>query len=319
MPGVGDVDDDGKNEIVCGSAWKVFVLNWNKNTKKFEETVIKTTTGDNYPFACVIKDSDGDGKNEIHVGYSSPMISIFVWNGTSYEIKFEKKWPGEGEVIEGVDVGDVDDDGTPEVCVGTDVVHILQWDGNTFAEEAVLPTFGVLAVVAIGDCDNDGKNEINAGSVMIDHNQDYMYWVYKYSLEPQKNDEEKRGSGSLKVTVEGGALGKTLKDASVAAWNLETKTWYDVQPDNLQKTPYTRDDLPEGEYLLRALMEGYQIKEDTITINAGQETNYTFSLKPTSESRSIAFNYQSNNFIKQILMNIFDNFPVLTKFLQLQI
>lgn len=319
MPGVGDVDDDGKNEIVCGSAGKVFVLNWNKNTKKFDEIVIKTTTGDNYPFACVIKDSDGDVKNEIHVGYSFPMFSIFEWNGASFEIKFEKNWPGEGAVIEGVDVGDVDDDGNAELCVGTDVVHIMQWDGSMYVEEAILPTFGDLAVVAIGDCDNDGKNEISAGSVMIDHNQDYMYWVYKFGLEPQKNNEVKTGTGSLKVIVEGGALGKTLKDASVAAWNLETKKWYDIQPEPLLKTPYTRNDLPEGQYLLRALMEGYQIKEDTININAGQETSYTFSLKPTSESRLVPFNNPSNNFIRQILMKIFDDIPFLTKFLQTQI
>ena len=320
MPGVGDIDDDGENEIVCGSWLKVFALDWKKDTKQFDETVITSTTKYDYPFACVIKDSDGDGKNEIHVGYQSPKISIFEWNGASYEIKFEKEWPGEGAVIEGVDVGDVDDDGNAEVCVGTDVVHIMQWDGTTYIEEAVLPTYGDLAVVSIGDCDNDGKNEINAGSVMIDHGQDYMYWVYKYDLEPQKNDNGKRGTGSLKVTVEGGALGKTLKDASVAAWNLETKTWYDIQPDKFLKTPYTRNDLPEGQYLLRALMEGYQVKEDTITINTGQETSYTFSLKPTSESKSITFNYQSNAFfIKQILMKIFDDIPFFTKFLQLKI
>lgn len=187
MAGLGDVDYDGENEIVCGSENKVVVLDWNKNNEEFEATVIQKTYGwEGYPFACICKDSDMDGKNEIHVGYYSPWITIFEWNGTGYELKFEKYWPGEGVVIEGLDVGDVDDDGIAEVCAGTDVIHILQWDGNTYVEEAVLPTFGDLAVVCIGDCDNDGKNEINAGSVMINHGQDFMSWVFKYGWKSNK-------------------------------------------------------------------------------------------------------------------------------------
>ena len=187
MAGLGDVDYDDENEIVCGSANKVVVLDWNKNSEQFESTVIQRTYGwEGYPFACVCKDSDMDGKDEIHVGYYSPRITIFEWNGTDYEIKFEQYWPGEGVLIEGLDVGDVDDDGIAEVCAGTDVIHILQWDGDTYVEEAVLPTFGDLAVVCIGDCDNDGKNEINAGSVMIDENQEFMSWVFKYGWKSNK-------------------------------------------------------------------------------------------------------------------------------------
>ncbi|ENO12234.1 hypothetical protein MBGDC06_00630 [Thermoplasmatales archaeon SCGC AB-539-C06] len=110
---------------------------------------------------------------------------MFEWNGTGYEIKFEKEWPGEGVLIEGLDVGDVDDDGIAEVCAGTDVIHILQWDGSTYVEEAVIDeTFGSLAVVNIGDCDNDGKNEIHAGSVIVSQGQDFMSWVFKYGWEP---------------------------------------------------------------------------------------------------------------------------------------
>ena len=59
-------------------------------------------------------------------------------------------------------------------------------DGSTYVEETVLPTFGTLAVVAVGDCDNDGKNEINAGSVMVDQGQDFMSWVFKYGWESTK-------------------------------------------------------------------------------------------------------------------------------------
>jgi hypothetical protein len=183
MAGMGDTDQDGENEIVLGSGDKVVVLDWNKETEEFVPTIILDDPGsgwEHHPFACVCKDSDMDGKDEIHVGYYAPRITIFEWNGEAYEIKFEHIWPGEGLLIEGLDVGDVDDDGLAEVCAGTDVVHILQWNGDSYVEEALLKTFGDLAVVCIGDCDNDGKNEINAGSVIVQPGQDFMSWVFKY-------------------------------------------------------------------------------------------------------------------------------------------
>jgi len=189
MPGIGDVDEDNENEIVCGTSNKVFVLDWNKETNQFDETIIKSTSGwENYPFACVCKDSDGDGKNEIHVGYYSPRITIFEWDGNSYITKYEKYLPGEGAVIEGLDVGDTDNDGYAEVCVGTDKIHILQWDGSTYVEEALIDeTYGDLAVVAVGDCDNDGLNEIHAGAVAVEYGQNFMSWVFKYGWEESSN------------------------------------------------------------------------------------------------------------------------------------
>ncbi len=281
MPGLADIDDDGKNEIVCGSGFKIFVLDWDAENKIFEETIIKETGEDYYPFACVLKDSDMDGKNEIHVGYWSPMISIFEWNGTGYEIKYEKEWPGEGTLIEGLDVGDVDNDSFNEVCAGTNLIHILQWNGDTYIEEAVLPTFGHLAVVIVGDCDNDGLNEIHAGSVMIDEGEEFMSWVFKYGLETRDYKQTDSGYGRLTVDTTQAKLGTLLKNASVAAWNLETGTWYDIRPKNTEFSTYTRYDLPEGDYLIRAHMEGYQPQEVNINIYTGEETTHTFTMKQT--------------------------------------
>jgi len=57
-------------------------------------------------------------------------------------------------------------DGIAEVCAGTNLVHILQWNGFTYIEEAVLPTFGGLAVV-----------------------QDFMSWVFKYGWESNRSED----------------------------------------------------------------------------------------------------------------------------------
>lgn len=186
MPGLGDVDDDGENELVCAYANKVVVLNWDSEKKVFVPLeILKTYPGTDSPFGIVCKDCDNDGKAEILLSYYDPRIRIFKWNGTGYETQFDISWPTGDPVIEGIDVGDTDDDGLNEVCAGAGVTHILQWNGTTYVEEAVLPTFGWMAVVCIGDCDNDGKNEINAGNVEvnIEGGEQFTEWVFKYGWE----------------------------------------------------------------------------------------------------------------------------------------
>lgn len=186
MPGLGDVDDDGENELVCAYANKVVVLKWDKENKVFvSQEILKTYPGLNSPFGIVCKDCDNDGKAEILLSYYAPRIRIFKWNGTGYATQFDKTWVGGEPVIEGIDVGDTDDDGLNEVCAGAGMTYILQWNGTTYVEEAVLPTFGWMAVVCIGDCDNDGKNEINAGNVEVnvDAGEQFTEWVFKYGWE----------------------------------------------------------------------------------------------------------------------------------------
>jgi hypothetical protein len=180
MAGLGDVDNDGENEIVCAYENKVMVLNWDAPNNTFISTRIYRSLLQDSPFGVVCKDCDNDGKAEILLSYYAPRITIFKWNGTGYPIQFDITWSDGEPVIEGIDVGDTDDDGLNEVCAGAGVTHILQWNGTTYVEEAVLPTFGWMAVVCIGDCDNDGKNEINAGNVDVESGQQFTEWVFKY-------------------------------------------------------------------------------------------------------------------------------------------
>jgi hypothetical protein len=182
MAGLGDVNNDGKNEIVCAYANKIMVLQWDAVNKVFQPTMIKQyLKTQDAPFGCVCKDCDGDGKAEILVSFEAPHITIFKWNGSGYATQFDATWKDGDPVIEGIDVGDTDGDGIPNVVAGAGVTHILQWNGTTYVEQATLPTYGEMAVECIGDCDNDGKNEINAGNVFVDTNeQPFMEWVFKY-------------------------------------------------------------------------------------------------------------------------------------------
>ncbi|PNX48721.1 MAG: hypothetical protein BV457_03135 [Thermoplasmata archaeon M9B1D] len=180
MSGLGDVDYDGENEIVCAYSNRVMVLNWDAQNSMFVPTNIYQQYGQDFTFGVVCKDCDNDGKAEILLSYYSPRVTIFKWDGADYQIQFDKTWPNGEPVIEGIDVGDTDDDGLNEVAVGAGQTYILQWNGTTYVEEAVLPTFGWMAVVCIGDCDNDGKNEINAGNVDVEPGQKFTEWVFKY-------------------------------------------------------------------------------------------------------------------------------------------
>jgi hypothetical protein len=235
---------------------------------------------DRYPFACIVKDSDLDGKAEIHVGYSYPEINIFEYNGEKYELIFEKTWDGEWGVIEALDVGEVDNDGTPEVCVGTNLVHILQWNGETYVEEAVLPTYGNLAVLNIGDTDNDGLNEIHAASVGIDNGQDYMFWIFKHGIEGL-TEPENYDTGALEVTVQ--SKFSPLNGGSVGALNLENSLWYDLQPAYNTEGLYRRPDLPDGQYYVRGVVDGYQVQDTTLDINKGETTSHIFTLQSKSK------------------------------------
>jgi hypothetical protein len=312
MAGMGDIDYDGKNEIVCGSGFKVWVLDWNEDTNMFEATVIKETIPDYdneyfpYPFACVCKDSDMDGKVEINVGYMIPEISVFEWNGDFYETKFEIGWENEYSIIEALDVGDVDGDGINELCAGTNLVHILQWNGETYEQEAVLPTWGWLAVLNIGDIDNDGQNELNTGSVGIDPGEDYMSWTYKFGWENNINepsDEE----GAVEVHVKSKIIGTGLGSGSVAAWNLKTHTWYDLQPIWNDWGGYRRYNLPTGEYLLRVTLDSYKSQETQIFIESGEVTSHTFNV----EVESLIKNTLNSQILNQLFLLLLNKFNIL--------
>ena len=136
---------------------------------------------------CLIGDCDNDGNIELIMSGGpfrfwsrTPEIVVFKWNGWRLVKTAIYDDPVTRGYVYMVGIGDVDNDGVNEVCVGTNVVHILQWNGAGFDEEAVLPTWGGLAVTNIGDRDNDGFNEINVGNVWIYPGEKYMSWVFKY-------------------------------------------------------------------------------------------------------------------------------------------
>ena len=179
FPWIADVDEDGQNEIIVGPGNQLVVLDWDGT--QLIPTILNEF--ESHVFGTVSKDSDGDGKPEIHVTFYDATFAVYEWKNDGYTEKYYIEWDGEWGTIEAIDVGDVDGDGTEEVCVGTNYIHILSWNGETYEEEYVITeTYGFLAVTCVGDFDNDGLLEINAGSVGVEGDDSYNSWIFKYGI-----------------------------------------------------------------------------------------------------------------------------------------
>jgi len=106
---VGDLDGDGKNEVVIIDRDKVYVYKWQKN-RLFQFKAIEKTWASNYIYVSVA-DLDGNGRAEIYVSNLSQTVSSLVleWDGGKFkEISSGESWlfrvvdlPGKGKTLVG--------------------------------------------------------------------------------------------------------------------------------------------------------------------------------------------------------------------------
>jgi len=189
----GDTDNDGRTEVIAcisdgdyatAGTW---ALNWNAATGQWQETLVYgglIAGGTHY--GVTVGDVDGDGIPEIGIGNNVEQYGagacLFEWYGTSYRKVWEGSWSGEYPVIEAVAIGDADNDGNNEFCIGGGYVHIIGWTGSSYVEESTITyTSGVLSGVIIGDCDTDGLNELKACDIIIGPGKE---WIFRYLKPP---------------------------------------------------------------------------------------------------------------------------------------
>lgn len=115
---VGDIDGDGKNEVVCGTHWYKYVDGeW--KTHKFSSGYITTK--------CAIGDIDGDGKNEILLSEGDPFVYGKMQGGKAAWFKpkgqIEDMW--EEHVIDehlidahSLQLGDICGNGVLDILIG---------------------------------------------------------------------------------------------------------------------------------------------------------------------------------------------------------
>ena len=269
---VGDVDGDGKVEIVTGGSYNdgtrevAQLCVWDGSTLALKNDKTWYWSGNTYITSVAVGDVDADGKTEIMTGgyYTSintDVAQLCVWNGSTLALKNVQAWNwGLGTFIFSVAVGDVDADGKNEIVSGgyysdgvRDVAQLCVWNGATLALKNVQTWYWgsgtFINSVAVGDVDADGKAEIMTGGWYNDgtryvaqlcvwngatlalKNVQTWYWTsstYIFSVAVGDVDAD----GKAEIVTGGLYFDGTREIAQLCVWNGATialknvQTWY---------------------------------------------------------------------------------------------
>jgi hypothetical protein len=180
-----DYNDDGHMEILIANdpssgGNHVTALGWNINTNKFYyETSWTCPTGNGMAVPMVWSgDVDNDNKTEViadvsNLDFATAGTWALNWNEITESwdgVPVHTSYPGTTTVF-GDGVGDVNNDGTLEIGVGsyggTPAGWLFEWNGAGYEEvwQGQYPGQDpVIESVAIGDADNDGDIEFCFGT-----------------------------------------------------------------------------------------------------------------------------------------------------------
>ncbi|MCM8792560.1 MAG: FG-GAP-like repeat-containing protein [Candidatus Omnitrophica bacterium] len=169
-PAIGDIDGDGRLEVVVGSydkkvyAWRndgTLVPGWPKETQG------------NIASSPALVNLDKTGNLEIVIGSNDGNVYAWHSNGT-----IVSGWPKatEGAVFSSPAIGDIDGDGNLEAVVGSYDNNVYVWrsDGTLLPGWPKETGSAVISSPALADLDGDGKLEIIIGST------DKKLYVFRY-------------------------------------------------------------------------------------------------------------------------------------------
>ncbi len=153
-PAIGDVDGDGRPEVVVGSDDKnVYVLDGATGAEKWVFRTLARVRS-----SPTLVDLDGDGVLEIVIGSNQ----IYALDAR----RKQRRWayPLQTTTFSSAAVGDIDGDGRPEVVVGSYDNYVYALDAPTgTAKWRFFAGNFIESSPAIGDIDGDGEVEVVFG------------------------------------------------------------------------------------------------------------------------------------------------------------
>ncbi|MFC1595324.1 FG-GAP repeat domain-containing protein [Gemmatimonadota bacterium] len=167
QPVFGDVDDDKDIELVSVDQSRLLVWG-DRNTVP----VSIQLEGDACPTGLAkVEDADGDGLNEILVGYHDK-ISIWRYGEETLQQLAVLDLPvnDDGEMIWHINVSDLNSDGVQDILVGgalhyrgQGALYLLRYQNGTLEIQGVIQVLMDADVAKIHDWDGDGRCEIFVG------------------------------------------------------------------------------------------------------------------------------------------------------------
>jgi outer membrane protein assembly factor BamB len=156
-PVIGDIDGDGKLEVVVGAQnGTVYAIDGEGNDSLWASTI-----GSSIKSSPCLGDIDADGTLEVVVGSSD--YTVYALNGEDGGVLWS--YPTGGIVNASPVLNDIDGDGTLEVVVGSSDHTVYALNGEDGGVLWSYTTGGIVeSSPAIGDINGDGKLEVVIGA-----------------------------------------------------------------------------------------------------------------------------------------------------------
>lgn len=169
---VGDVNNDGLNDVVLGTGtysdptndYKIFV--YLQNSSGSLNAPIKYSYPNTYPgiSSISIADVDNNGLNDVIIGYGYS-VGVFFQNSNGTLNAITNYYSGDNiNKVDGITTGDLNNDGLTDIAVshwgGTVISVLYQNSSGDFTTQNYAAPSEVFGQIEVGDVNNDKLNDV---------------------------------------------------------------------------------------------------------------------------------------------------------------